>query len=130
VSPGKHVGPHTKMVAHQRDGYGCVVSFSNDQGMTHTVYREGKLKDALLACIREIDRRADDGPWYVECISTPQTIYDDMQGTFRRERHSRERLALARVGRKDLLRVPLLHIVDSTKRPGHGLRNLYRNRRR
>jgi hypothetical protein len=128
-NPRKRLGgdrSKKKMVAHNRDNWGATVSFSTDNGHTRTVHRDGTLIEAVAACAQAIDRYADDGPWYVEAISTPQSIYDDLKGTFHQERHFRERVLLGRIGRKDLLRLPASRPpANSNQKPGHAWRKLY-----
>jgi hypothetical protein len=72
-----------------------------------------------------IDKHNADGPWFVEAISTPQTIYDDIKGTYHMESHYRERVVLGKIGRTDLLRVPTSRPPSSGKKHGHAWRKLY-----
>lgn len=111
--------------------YGVIVSFSSDDGDHTTIHMAaGSQTEALRRCCEWIDRL--DGRWYIDAISTPQSIYHDLTGVShgdagdRRGTLYRERQFLARVGRLDLLRVPRLNPErDSTKRSGHGWRRVY-----
>jgi hypothetical protein len=102
-----------------RDEDGVTVSCSTDDGEQWTVpvQMAGTPTDALLVACAIIDRRAtrEGRAWFVDCISTPQSIYQDMKGLSRGDAKAggqprmamyHERQWLSRIGRKDLLRIP------------------------
>lgn len=107
-----------------RAKFGAIVSCSNDRGEHLAFHALGTEVEAVRQCCTLIDRHAADGPWFVDAISTPQTIYHDLvrksrggRGTFYRERQ-----LLSRIGRLDLMRVPHLVTTDPSKRSGHAWR--------
>jgi hypothetical protein len=116
---------------------GVVVSFSSDDGDRRTRVMQGAQNQ--LEALRVLCRRADgwDGRWYVESVSTPQTVYSDVKGGSRgdvsRDGETRgamihERQMLGRINRLDMLRIPELDTRngrDSGERPGHAWRRLY-----
>lgn len=95
------------MNAASRGDYGIVVSCSTeDRSERYTTHRQGLPVEALAVVVAELDRRP--GRWYVEAISSPDSIFRDIA----RDRATpdpmfRERNLLARLGRLDLLRSPL-----------------------
>jgi len=96
----------------ERNRYGITASFSTNDGLRRSYTAKppagkGGPLAALALIVAEVDLR-EDGPWYLDAVSTPQTIYDDMHRTDVRPNMIlfRESSMLARLGRKDLLRNP------------------------
>lgn len=119
--------------------WGAIVSCSTDDGDQTTFYAIGaSAEDALREIFPLIDKRK--GRWYIDAISTPQTVYQDVTGQSRGNRGTfyRERQWLSRLERLDLLREPRLHrdtrVKLGTKGDGwrklHGGRFLPRKRKR
>jgi len=94
----------------ERALYGVIVSFADDAGNTLTLHRTGKVFEAVrLACDAAIGYNPD---LRVTAVSTPTTIYADLQGRTPRRSGSGENLSqryqipeesmLSRAGRKHL----------------------------
>jgi len=58
--------------------FGCIVSFEGENGAELTLHRTGSLRDGLRDACETA--RAIDPTLRVVSYSTPQTIYDDLQG--------------------------------------------------
>ena len=70
-----------KQLQRQSDNYGVVVTLKGrSDGSLLTVHQPGK---GVLDPLSELLSRFDPSEWQVVCISTPQTIYDDL--IFRRK---------------------------------------------
>lgn len=104
-----------------RDEYGLIVSCSNaDRSKRLTIHRSGKPRQSLIEISNELD--AMEGDWFVEAISTPDSIYRDISDQVPAP-HWFERQLLGRIGRLDLLREPSKNPKrDSTKQIGHAWR--------
>ncbi len=91
---------------YERKRIGCIVTAREQwTGELHVVHRSGTPREALRAISDEL--AALEGDWRVLSISTPATIYRDLQGT--RQTEGFDRLALPELqwlhslGRFDLL---------------------------
>lgn len=63
----------------ERARYGAIVSFENSVGETLVLHRKGPVRQALLeAC--EAAQGLDE-TFLVVCISTPESVYTDLQGS-------------------------------------------------
>lgn len=111
-----------EMRGQDRAVFGCIVTAKNlGTGVERSFHREGPMREALAAICDILDGL--DGDWRVVCISTPTSIYRDLQGSrnpaeyaeetmYGREyrkndfspRH-RENQELSRIGRRDLIYV-------------------------
>lgn len=84
-----------------RDQFGATVTFKNERGELLTIERLGTMKVALAACC---DAALELDPTYrVLSVSSPQSIYTDLQGSRPRQDERPEKRALASIGRQDLL---------------------------
>ena len=86
--------------------YGVIVSAS-DEGRSHrvTFHRAGQAPQSLMReCCDYLD--ALQGRWYVDAISTPESVYRDVTGDSPFPYYA-ERQMLCKVGRLDLLRKPV-----------------------
>lgn len=93
--------------------YGVIVSASNEERTRHTtIHRAGSAPREL---VREVCGYLDalPGRWYVDSISTPDSVYRDVIGEAPFPYYS-ERQYLGIIGRLDLLREPVA--------PSHGER--------
>lgn len=61
-----------------RAEYGCIVSFENENGLTFVVARKGPVEKALREALAIA--LSHDESFRVVCLSTPQTIFTDMDG--------------------------------------------------
>jgi hypothetical protein len=115
------VRPYEPFGSTTREGDGLTVFASDGQGHTRAIVRAGM---PLGEALREVCLQLDEWPgeWRIDCISTPTTIYRDLQG--RREKGKRpnrryygdnvtseraefpEYRMLGNVGRVDLFRDP------------------------
>lgn len=86
----------------ERGLYGVTATLRNRvNGKEETVARSGASKAALMQIVREVD--AADGDWKIVTLSTPRTIFRDLQGAHDTERVlSTENRLLTMVGRMDL----------------------------
>jgi len=107
-----------------RDLYGAIVTIANeDRTIWRSFQHSGPPSQAVAEIIAKIDRL--EGRWYIESISTPDTVYRDVinRGPSHPSAFYGERQFLGRLNRLDLLRVPLnQERSDSGKRVGHGWR--------
>lgn len=93
--------------AQRRDEGGVTVTIQRDDGKLRTLVGEGPVLKALRAVAEDIDRLNGLDPrggWKVASVSTPRTIYADLQGMRDELAQSPERLLLGRIHRLDLLR--------------------------
>lgn len=63
----------------QRRMYGCIVSFESPDGQTLTLHVPGPPREAVRAALRAAQLR--DPYLLVRSVSTPETVYRDLQGT-------------------------------------------------
>ena len=72
--------PELKMAGRERATYGAIFSLRHaDTGATDTMHLAGP----ILECARRLASVIDDTgePWKVVCVSTPSSIYRDLQGS-------------------------------------------------
>ncbi len=108
---GRHVTPPvTPYSGGTRALDGVTVFASTDEGERAVFMRACMpIRGALLSVARELDARG--GRWYVDVISSPTAIWNDMRGRQQVHRQNGspyvvtpERQLLGRIGRLDLLR--------------------------
>ena len=110
-----------------RETYGILVSVSSEDRKRFRTFHE-RGRDPLPVICAKID--ALPGRWYVDAISDPDTIWQDLTRDElpRGDGFYRERIRLAHIGRLDLLRVPILYPpATKDERPGDTWRRLYGN---
>lgn len=95
----------------QRSAFGCIVTaHEQETGRTDTLHEKGLPLSALRSICDRLDLR--EGSWRIVSVSTPETIFRDLQGTRRHEGRDLlqlpEQAMLARIGRRDLLAPSLL----------------------
>ena len=107
--------PELNITPRERDIYGATVTIRNQETRElRTLHHAGAPGPALREIVAEID--AAEGNWLVVAISSPNSIYRDLQGSriafdsthsahekSVADPRSNESNALARVGRMDLL---------------------------
>lgn len=82
--------------------YGATLTFENAEGVTLTIARRhhSVLEAVRQACDLAIE---EDSTYRVVCLSTPHTIYSDMQGWVSGRRPSPEQHTVTKAGRKAML---------------------------
>jgi hypothetical protein len=104
--------------ARERALWGCVTTWQNADARTLCMYRSGPPRRGLLSAIEAV--MSLDLTFRLVSYSTPETVYRDLVAG-RRQDHARspESLALAQVGRLDLLHPSALTtFVDKWDRGG------------
>lgn len=108
VSDGKRNAPYS---GGMRALDGLTVFASSSAGVDAVLSRRCMpLRGALLSICRELD--SWDGEWHIDVISSPTTIWTDLQGRWTPDERGKrelkplgpERSLLGRIGRLDLLR--------------------------
>jgi hypothetical protein len=90
----------------QRNVVGVIVTAREQETDERIVlHKSGTTTEALLAVADDLDAR--EGVWRILTISTPTTVYRDLQGTRLQVRHDHlerpEHWWLARINRRDLM---------------------------
>ncbi len=99
----------------ERAEYGCTVTFENEHGRTWTIHRQGPPQAGLKqACAIALAR---DDTFRVICISTPESIYGDLQGRLPQKGtttiQSSEAKMLGRAGLGHMLHQRIRDVSDS-----------------
>lgn len=91
-----------RLLPRERKDYGVTVTVrEQDSGEVDVIVAYGSLADALAGVCEQLDVRR--GDWRIITISTPATIFRDLQGMRDTVLQSIERNMLGRIGRRDLL---------------------------
>lgn len=99
---GRHRERYLTISGAKQAEYGATVTFQNHAGATLTLHRTGP----ITSTVRDLCNAAleVDPSYLVVCISTPNTIYGDLQGRpiWGDNAICPERATLARAGRREM----------------------------